>query len=332
MGATAYASEGNPGDEASSEGEKAETDASLASREFHTMVRYALAEGLSIDDNTRRLIAQVEAESAPPDLDLLIAAHGSLLKIIAPATPRSLEATEPASGWLGSFRRPPLILTMMIVALLAAIGFVATAVESVEQGGSVTPAGTTSNVAANNAFAFGRRPLHLARIALGASSTTGTSAPHHPSVQSELNWVFAAALGAAFYVLFTAHTYVAARTFDPRYNSVYTIRCVLGILSGLILANVAAAPLFDSNQTFRNLGPAVIALLGGFSAEAVYQILQRLVDVLLAAVRGDNSAEAKNKASQTAQNELLSLASDSTVAANPALLDKIHGAIKKVGQ
>src|SRR5215467_14491967 len=97
---------------------------------------------------------------------------------------------------------------------------------------------------------------------------------------------FAAALGACFYVLFKTHEYVRDRTFDPRYNSVYVVRLVLGILSGLTLSIVVSqAQLFKG--ALKDLGPAVIALLGGFSTEAVYVILQRLVDILLAAVRGD---------------------------------------------
>ncbi len=191
--------------------------------------------------------------SESTDFAALMAAHAALSKIVAPATPRSLEATEPAPGRLGFLRRPPLIMWMIIIALASAIGFVATSI-------LYPPSGKD------------------------------------PSAGETLNWCFAAALGAVFYVLFTAHGYVKDRTFDPRYNAVYLIRFVLGVLSGLILAIVAGSRLLSSNTTVANLGPPVIALLGGFSTEAVYQILQRLVEILLAAVRGDNSDAAKAKA------------------------------------
>jgi hypothetical protein len=68
--------------------------------------------------------------------------------------------------------------------------------------------------------------------------------------------------------------------------------------------------------------------LGGFSTEAVYQILQRLVDILLAAVRGDNSGAAKTKAAGDAQKELLSLADDSMMPA--ALKSKAIASAKKL--
>ncbi len=68
----------------------------------------------------------------------------------------------------------------------------------------------------------------------------------------------------------------------------------------------------------------MIALLGGFSAEAVNQILQRLVDVLVAFVRGDGSDIAKareeelkaklatqlNSAKQSMSQELADVLSD----------------------
>ncbi|MEY2551355.1 MAG: hypothetical protein QOG12_1499, partial [Verrucomicrobiota bacterium] len=41
-------------------------------------------------------------------------------------------------------------------------------------------------------------------------------------------------------------------------------------------------------------------IIGGYSAEAVQQVLQRLADILVAVVRGDNSAQVK--AELAAQN------------------------------
>lgn len=250
-------------------------------REFQLMLHYALSEGLLIDDKTLQTVAAAQAAPEGDNFPALMAAHAALAKVVAPATPLSLEATRPAPGPMGSLRRPPLIMWMIIIALVAAIGFVVT-----------------------NIF---------------SSSSTIEKA----------NWCFAAALGAVFYVLFTAHGYVKDRTFDPRYNAVYLIRFVLGVLSGLILAIVLERFTKNSpNNTVSNLGPSVIALLGGFSTEAVYQVLQRFVDMLLAAVRGDDSDAAKAKASQAAQQELLALADDPAM--SPDLKSKAIAAAKKI--
>ncbi len=127
----------------------------------------------------------------------------------------------------------------------------------------------------------------------------------------------------SFDVLFTASDYVKNRTYDPRYFSLYLIRFVLGVHAGLILAIILHEQVKDAK-----FGPSVLALLGGFSTEAVYQILQRLVDILLAAVRGDNSGAAKTKAAGDAQKELLSLADDSMMPA--ALKSKAIASAKKL--
>ena len=258
--------------------------------EFNLMLRYVLSEGLPIDDKTRSLIAVVQQGVMPvvPEtaaegpFDTLLQAHAALSKIIAPATPLSLEATEPGPGWFASLKRPPLVRAMIGIAIVAAVGFVATSIE-IESKGVIT---------------------------------------------QRLNWTFAAALGAVFYVLFTAHSYVKDRTFDPRYNSLYVIRFFLGVLAGLILAIVTGTEFFNKNAGVKELGPSVIALLGGFSTEAVYQILQRLVEILLAAVRGDNSDSAKAKASQQASTELLVLADDPAMP--PDLKSKAIAAAKKL--
>lgn len=95
-----------------------------------------------------------------------------------------------------------------------------------------------------------------------------------------------AILGASFYILLRAGKYVSDRTFDPKYNSVYIIRFATGIVAGFILTIILA----DHKISFP---PVLLALLGGFSAEAVEQILQRMVEVMLAVVHGDGSAARK---------------------------------------
>ena len=252
--------------------------------EFQLMLRYVLSDGIVFDEETQKAVAAVSSTSESDKFIKLMAAHGALSKIIAPITPRSLKATEPATGWLGSLRRPPLILAMISIAIISAIGF------------------TVTHILYGHSKGFLGEKLH---------------------------WCFAAALGAVFYVLFTAHGYVKDRTFDPRYNTVYVVRFVLGVLSGFILAIMLQAPLFSKNENIGNLGPAMIALLGGFSTEAVYQILQRLVDMLLAAVRGDDSGAAQEKASQAARKELLALADDPGMPSE--MKSKAIAAAKKVG-
>jgi hypothetical protein len=107
-----------------------------------------------------------------------------------------------------------------------------------------------------------------------------------------------AALGASFYVLLRTQPYLRTRSFDPKYNAVYITRFITGVIAGVILA-IALGPQLVSgsaDSSAKALSPGVLAILGGYSAEAVEQILQRLVEILLAAVRGDGSAQTQAKA------------------------------------
>jgi len=112
--------------------------------------------------------------------------------------------------------------------------------------------------------------------------------------------VAGAGLGACFYILMKLQPYLENRSFDPKYNSAYITRFVIGIVAGVILAYVWAY-LFNAQQassdkfSLSSFTPGIVGILGGFSSEAVQQILQRMVEVLLSLVRGDNSTQVQAK-------------------------------------
>jgi hypothetical protein len=307
------------------------------------MFRYANADGLTIDEKAQAAIIAVGADPEKASFADLMTAHGALVKIVAPATPLSLEATEPAEGRLGTLRRPALVLWMIVIAIVAGIGFTWTEID-VEQ----APPPIASSTQSQTSTVTGANSSTPSAVASPTGATTtppGTATPvtvtsHTTASESEstgvsapmvINWICAAALGAVFYVLFTALQYVNNRTFDPRYNTVYLIRFVLGVLSGLIMAALIGQSNFARGNTqIMSLGPAVLALLGGFSTEAVYQLLQRLVDILLAAVNGDGTDAAQAKASQSGQKELLNLADDPAM--SPEMKSKAIAAAKKIAK
>jgi hypothetical protein len=117
--------------------------------------------------------------------------------------------------------------------------------------------------------------------------------PEEAQRRTQWNFFYAAILGAALNGLLTMYRYLVNRSFDPGYVVVYVIRFFVGVLSGLIVGNLGSG-LFKTQETLREVGPGVIALLGGYSAEAVKQIRDRLVEVLVSVVRGkDDAAKAQ---------------------------------------
>lgn len=122
-----------------------------------------------------------------------------------------------------------------------------------------------------------------------------------------LNAFAGASLGASFYVLVRTQPFLVSRSYDPKYNAVYVARFITGVIAGVILA-IAIRPVLDPalSGAGGTLGPGVLAILGGYATEAVEQILQRLVEVLLTAVRGDGSGQvearlAKEQAEKSAK-------------------------------
>jgi hypothetical protein len=101
----------------------------------------------------------------------------------------------------------------------------------------------------------------------------------------------AAVLGSTFYSLFTANRYIRRRIFNPRYNSVYLVRFVLGIFAGIVLGNMA--PELIQDKSLLDIGQTIMAVIGGLSAEAVAQIFQRFSEILVTLVRGSGREQAE---------------------------------------
>lgn len=144
------------------------------------------------------------------------------------------------------------------------------------------------------------------------------------SFWTSLNAFFGAVLGASFYVLVKTQPYLANRSYDPKYNASYISRFFTGVIGGLILS-IALGPFISGKlgtALDQSLSPGVIALLGGFSARAVELILQRLVEVLMATVRGDGSDDAKARLATAAAAK-----DDSVKKALDAVIDaQVNGA------
>jgi hypothetical protein len=105
-----------------------------------------------------------------------------------------------------------------------------------------------------------------------------------------LNLLFvlsAAGLGAIFASLFKINGFISNGTYDPTFESSYWINVVLGLIAGLLLAELIPEALDtgEGGDSF-NFARPVLALVGGFSATAVFRILRKLVDAVESVFRG----------------------------------------------
>lgn len=241
-------------------------------RESEEMVSYALASGVAVPPPVLNAVESFRATESPTEKDLatLAGAHQRLCKLVAPATPRALVIfSEQASSntLVGQFGPIKLVRQMMGVALVSLLCF----------------------ILLNTAHYW------VASFKLGSASDLLTG---------EILWLAAAALGASFAILFQVNDFVVNRNYDPKYEPSYWIKFILGAIAGFILAALipmdamvsegqagGAAGGAEAGGLASKLAKPTLALLGGYSASAVYRILNRLITAVESLFRGDPREE-----------------------------------------
>jgi hypothetical protein len=221
------------------------------------MVHYSLASGLRVPEKVVQAVARARLNADDPasmgDPDpALLRAHAELVRLVAPATPRTIllisEGRRTRLSMLGPVR---LVQHMLIAVLILLALFIALSMTSyVKRGGG------------------------------DYENSSGL-----PLLANELFFLAAGGLGAAFSALFTAYRYISDGTYDPKYESSYWLRFILGLMAGLLLALLVPV---SSGEGSTPLGRPVLALLGGFSAAVLYRILERLVAGVESIVQADS--------------------------------------------
>ncbi len=243
----------------------------------------------------------------------IVQLHGKLSALITPATPRSLSATDFCDCNKYSNLTVLLLLFFIIAAFSALYGYVKT----IKPGTGADLQKSTDANMATLIVSDGNEPAEKTDVISG-------------TLYDQRNYLCAAMIGAAFNGLLTMYRYLRNRSFEPNYMGIYIIRFVVGVLAGVVLANFCSG-LFQGNSVIAKLGQGVIALLGGYSAEAVRQILDRLVEVLLTVVKG--AADAASQERLAISKDMLSIAQEAADPKTPVgLKEKIDGLLKKLQQ
>lgn len=249
-------------------------------RECTEMVRYALASGMQVPASLVQTVerARTAAAADGSDVPALTGAHDRLAKLVAPATPRALVlfADEDARG-RGVLRLPGsvrLVRRMTAAALLSVGLFILS---------SLSPAVS-----------------HLAGDVLDGSGLA--------LLTNEVFWLASAGVGASFAMLFQVNEFIVNRSYDPRYESSYWIKFLIGVIAGFILVALipldtlgGAAPDGGAPGAAQALARPTLAMLGGFSASAVYRILNRLMSTVEGLFRGDPREESALREQGAAQ-------------------------------
>ncbi|MFL5385527.1 MAG: hypothetical protein ACJ8GN_23660 [Longimicrobiaceae bacterium] len=251
-------------------------------RESIAMAQYALAAGMQVSPAAAITLEQARTapEGTTADIGAITKVHDQLTRLVAPATPRALMlmGSEHGTGLRAMLGPVGLVRRMMVAAVISMVVFIAV---------SLTKSVNESQTVLNSS---GWKLLW-----------------------TELFWLSAAAMGASFAMLMQVSGYVVKRNYDPRYEPSYWIKFFLGVMAGFIL--VTLVPFEGAQKGTLNLAQPTFAMLGGFSASAVFRILTRLVDAVESIFRGDTKqeisraeSEARSKAGEEASQVRMGLA------------------------
>lgn len=211
------------------------------SADINNMLSFAIHNGLPINPEVNNLVQN-------SSVDDLFSAYNLLCKNVAPATPKSITYTKSLydnSVKKSLFNKLPLVRNLIILALVFLAAFIAT---------SLFP------------------EVNNDSLDEGIMANSGKSLL--------LNLVFLASvsgLGVVFYMLKDVSSSVKDGTLIPEDTIYYVALIVLGVIAGLIMSEILS--LYNSDPNGINLfNKAVLALIGGFSSDAIFSILQGVIN------------------------------------------------------
>lgn len=201
---------------------------------------------------------KVTANAKAQDYKVLAECHRRLSRLLSPATPGTIEFLEKEKEKNSSIIRllgpVPLVRQLSFFAILFLIGVVA-----VGSSGEINPANLQKGILESNGIT---------------------------AIMTVMFLLCCSGLGASFNSLFLVNQYIANATYDSKYDSTYLTRIILGLIAGLIIVELIPQSLLQGHGQSTFTKPA-LAVISGYSANLVYQILQRFSDTIESLVKGD---------------------------------------------
>ncbi|WP_435262503.1 hypothetical protein [Tenacibaculum sp. nBUS_03] len=210
-------------------------------KEVNNMLSYAIYNGIIINTQINNLIQN-------SSVDDLINAHNLLSKNIAPATPKSIDFTKKlrsSENGKSIFNKLPLVRNLILLAVVFLFLFIVTGLSP-----NVNNHSLNEGIMNNNGISL---LLNLAFL----SSISG--------------------LGVLFFLLKKVSDSIKNTTLVAEESISYIAQIILGIIAGLIMSEIIS---FYSNDP-KNIdlfSKSILALIGGFSSDAIFSVLQGIID------------------------------------------------------
>ncbi len=238
--------------------------------EVDAMVRYASGSGLEVPPNVVALLQYIQqkirqqSHLSREDMNwtaaearLLAAHHAVMSNLVWPSKPQSIvfiHRNRQGQGFLNLLGPVPVVQFLLVVTLF---------------------------------FLFSIVFLALSPDVNSVSMTHGVFESSGLVLFVNLSFLLACGgLGASFAGLHDLNQHIRNGTYDPRLDSIYLVELIMGLMSGFIISELL--PLNGTGEeSGAVLDKPVVALLGGFSSDVIYQILRRLV-LQLHRIMGDD--------------------------------------------
>ncbi|WP_298541931.1 hypothetical protein [uncultured Aquimarina sp.] len=223
------------------------------SNEINNMLSFAVYNGITINTEVNTLIQN-------SSVDDLINAHNLLCKNIAPATPKSIHYTKQLNQQGQGktlFAKLPLVRNLIILALFFLTTFIISSLSP-----EVNDQSLDKGVLNNDGMSL---LLNLGFLA----SVSG--------------------LGVLFYLLKNVSSSAKNSTLVPEDTIYYVAMIILGVIAGLISSEIISFYKTDPND-INLFNKSVLALIGGFSSDAIFSILQGIIDRIKAIFIPSSSA------------------------------------------
>lgn len=220
------------------------------SDDINNMLSFAIHNGLPINPEVNTLVQN-------SSVDDLFNAYNLLCKNVAPATPKSIQYTKSLydnSTKKALMNKLPLVRNLILLALVFLTAFIVTSLSPEVNNDSLD-----KGIMANQGL-----PLLLNLVFLASVS----------------------GLGVVFYMLKDVSSSVKDGTLIPEDSIYYVALIVLGVISGLIMSEILSV--YNSDPANINLfNKSILALIGGFSSDAIFSVLQGIINKIKAIFTGN---------------------------------------------
>lgn len=262
------------------------------------LLKYSLEKGLVLEHDQVYLL---ESKTFNGTMEQLLDLYNYLVALVKPANPKTIwvmEKCEDDPKWLRMLGPLPVVRQFTALAIISLLVLIAT---------SLSPLVSVNTIQLSMLQGHGWEQVYRLMFLLACAS-----------------------VGGSFYALFKINSYLCSETFIVALSHTYWNRYVLGLVSGLMLSELFVGMVDPTTTTSSDADPLnsvgyllkpILAILGGFSADLVYRVLNRLVGTIESLFKGDakeaiaqkewqfrlQAKESATKVKNTATQQLLSL-------------------------